>query len=57
MMNQIILGLFAAFALTALAGCDTNPHMSRVTATGKPCHAVGYSWRPVWVDDNNMVCR
>ena len=57
MLKRSILELLIAFALTTLAGCDTNPHMSRVTATGKPCHAIGYSWRPVWVDDNDMVCR
>lgn len=49
------LTLFVALAV--LAGCGTNPPMSQVTSSGKPCHAVGYSWLPVWVDDNNMVCR
>jgi hypothetical protein len=43
--------------LIALTACDTQPHMSRVTSTGQPCHAVGYSWSPVWVSpDGKSVC-
>jgi hypothetical protein len=47
----------AAAALLGLAACDTQPHMSRVTRDGKPCHAIGYSWSPVWVSpDGKDVC-
>lgn len=47
--------LFAA--LLGLTACDTQPHMSRFTKAGEPCHAIGYSWSPVWVSPNEKdVC-
>jgi hypothetical protein len=33
--------------LLGLAACA--PPQSRTTASGQPCHPVGYSWNPYWV--------
>jgi hypothetical protein len=54
--------MFKAFPLIfavlfGLSACDTMPPQSHVTASGQPCHPVGYSWSPMWVSpDGKTAC-
>jgi hypothetical protein len=34
--------------LLTLGGC--NPPQSHLTADGRACKPIGYSWRPIWMD-------
>jgi hypothetical protein len=51
------LVLAALLGLSLCACINTQPPQSHVTASGRPCHPVGYSWSPIWVaPDGKTAC-
>jgi hypothetical protein len=44
--------------LLGVAACDfLQPPQSHVTADGRACHPIGYSWAPIWVTpDGSRTC-
>jgi hypothetical protein len=49
--------LLILVVLLGLSACNTMYPQSHVTASGQPCHPVGYSFSPVWVSpDGKTAC-